>query len=324
MPSLTCNLNKRFSAIAAVGILLYGFCAIVTAADVSVSWNANTEPDLAGYKLYYGSSSRSYDKSITVGNKTSYTVTGLSAGKYYFSVTAYDTSSNESSFSDEQSITITSGTGTTYGSDDYSRTVSNGWGSAEVGGAYTISGGTTSNFSVNGSAGVIVLDTLGERKARLTGVSRRDLTVTARVTTNKLAAGGYQKPSVLLRRVDGNNYYRFEVGFTPSRGVQATIISKLAGSVITLGTVSTGLTHATGRYFWVKAQAEGINPTTLRMKVWQRGTAEPTVWNLAVTDSATTLQVSAPIALFSSVSSATTNLPVTFSWDDLLVTDISP
>jgi hypothetical protein len=142
--------------------------------------------------------------------------------------------------------------------------------------------------------------------------------------TNKLAAGGYQKPSVLLRRVNGNNYYRFEMGFTPGRGVQATIISKLAGSVMTLGTVNTGLTHATGRYFWIKAQAQGINPTTLRMKVWQRGTAEPPNWDLVVTDSATTLQVSAPMALFSSVSSATTNLPVTFSWDDLLVTDVVP
>jgi hypothetical protein len=193
-----------------------------------------------------------------------------------------------------------------------------------VGAAYITSGGTASNFSVNGSAGVIVLDTSGERQARLPGVSQRDLTVTARIATDKLAAGGNQKPSLVLRRVDGNNFYRFEVGFTTTRAVQATILSRLAGSETTLGAVSTGLTHAAGAFFWVKAQAQGTSPATLRIRIWKDGTAEPTTWNLTVTDAAAALQVSAPVALFTSASSATTNLPVTFSWDDLLVTDVQP
>jgi len=78
------------------------------AANVNLSWSADTEPDLASYKAYYGTSSRNYSTSINVGKVTSYTLTGLNAGTYYFAVTASDTSGNESGFSNEAILTIPS------------------------------------------------------------------------------------------------------------------------------------------------------------------------------------------------------------------------
>lgn len=77
------------------------------AATVQVSWNANTDSDLAGYRIYYGTSSGSYSSSVNVGNVTTYQLANLEQGKtYYVAVTAYDTSSNESEKSDEVSATI--------------------------------------------------------------------------------------------------------------------------------------------------------------------------------------------------------------------------
>ena len=84
------------------------------AANVTLSWippttKADGTPltDLAGYKIYYGLSSGNYTQNIDIGNVTSYTVTNLSTGTaYYFATTAYDTSSNESSFSNEVRKTI--------------------------------------------------------------------------------------------------------------------------------------------------------------------------------------------------------------------------
>lgn len=62
---------------------------------------------VAGYKLYYGLTSRMYDFIKTVHNQTTYAVSGLEPGRtYYFAVTAYDASGNESHFSDEMSVTI--------------------------------------------------------------------------------------------------------------------------------------------------------------------------------------------------------------------------
>jgi hypothetical protein len=54
---------------------------------------------LAGYKVYYGTTLGIY-ASVDVGYTNSYQVVGLTKGQtYYFAVTAYDTSGNESDFS---------------------------------------------------------------------------------------------------------------------------------------------------------------------------------------------------------------------------------
>lgn len=77
-----------------------------SAASILVSWNANTEDDLAGYKVYYGTASRSYGSGLDVGNVTSYRFDNVPLGRtYYIAVTAYDTSNNESGYSEEASIT---------------------------------------------------------------------------------------------------------------------------------------------------------------------------------------------------------------------------
>src|SRR2546422_5063080 len=81
--------------------------ALSSAAQVTLAWDANTEPDLAGYKLYYGLSSGSYQFSVDVGNVTSYTLSGLLDGRiYYFAATAYNVSLAESGFSNEVSKAI--------------------------------------------------------------------------------------------------------------------------------------------------------------------------------------------------------------------------
>ncbi|MGH7772383.1 MAG: fibronectin type III domain-containing protein [Candidatus Binatia bacterium] len=73
----------------------------------SLTWGPNTETDLAGYKVYVGTSSRVYGSPINVGNLTSYALTNLLVGStYYFAVTAYDGSGNESGFSNEVSKSI--------------------------------------------------------------------------------------------------------------------------------------------------------------------------------------------------------------------------
>ncbi|GMV31373.1 MAG: hypothetical protein AMXMBFR59_34980 [Rhodanobacteraceae bacterium] len=77
-------------------------------ASISVSWNANTEADLHGYRVYYGTASGAYQQTrgagIEAGRNTSFTISNLKAGTvYYIAVTAYDTAGNESAHSGEVS-----------------------------------------------------------------------------------------------------------------------------------------------------------------------------------------------------------------------------
>jgi fibronectin type 3 domain-containing protein len=77
------------------------------AVDVTLAWDANTETDLAGYRVYYGLGSRNYDNVIEVGNSTSCVVTGLEQGRtYYFAATAVNTANIESDYSNEVSATL--------------------------------------------------------------------------------------------------------------------------------------------------------------------------------------------------------------------------
>ena len=75
-----------------------------TTGSADLSWAANAEPDLAGYKVYIGTQSGLYDPPITLGTVTAYTATNLASGKtYYFCISAFKSASNESPCSAEVS-----------------------------------------------------------------------------------------------------------------------------------------------------------------------------------------------------------------------------
>jgi chitodextrinase len=78
----------------------------LAANTVTLAWDAVNVGTLAGYRLYYGTAPGTYIQAkgagIAVGNVTTYTVTGLNSGvRYYFVVTAFDTSNTESPSSNE-------------------------------------------------------------------------------------------------------------------------------------------------------------------------------------------------------------------------------
>jgi hypothetical protein len=79
------------------------------AADISLAWDASSSSNVARYKVYFGNGSRTYGTPTTIGNQTTYTVSGLTAGTYFFAVTALDADGNESDYSNEASQILNSG-----------------------------------------------------------------------------------------------------------------------------------------------------------------------------------------------------------------------
>jgi hypothetical protein len=96
------------------GIAALFLCAVqVTSGQngaVTLMWNANQEPDIAGYRLYYGTAPHTYTRQIDVGNSTTATVSNLPGEMVYFAVTASNTASFESMFSTEVAYAIPSQT----------------------------------------------------------------------------------------------------------------------------------------------------------------------------------------------------------------------
>ena len=101
-PRINGSMLRRGRALLVLASVLVLFPMIAYGATVDLTWDANTEPDLAGYKIYYGNASGNYSDSIDVGNTTQYTLTGLEDGvTYYLAATAYDVNNNESAYSEE-------------------------------------------------------------------------------------------------------------------------------------------------------------------------------------------------------------------------------
>jgi hypothetical protein len=74
--------------------------------QATLEWDPNNETDLAGYRMYVGTSSGVYGDPIDVGLATTCTVTNLlTRHTYYFAVTARNTSGMESGKSNEVTYT---------------------------------------------------------------------------------------------------------------------------------------------------------------------------------------------------------------------------
>jgi hypothetical protein len=98
--------KKRFkfwpSIFLAASILFFLPASNAHPAQVTLAWDASTDPSISGYKVYYGTSSGSYQTIIDVGNITTCTISNLPDGTtYYFAATDYNTSGTESGYSNE-------------------------------------------------------------------------------------------------------------------------------------------------------------------------------------------------------------------------------
>ncbi len=92
--------KSRLAGLLTLAFLLL-FSVPAWAGSIELQWNPNNEPDLAGYKIHYGTAHRTYGTPVDVGNVTTYEITNLNAGTYYITITAYDISGNESDYTYE-------------------------------------------------------------------------------------------------------------------------------------------------------------------------------------------------------------------------------
>ncbi len=101
---LLTHINRSFFAILVIIYAFFVGSGAAHAAQASLAWNANPQPEVAGYMVHYGQVSGAYTNKVDVGKVTAYTIAGLLDGRtYYYAVTAYDAGRAESPFSNEAS-----------------------------------------------------------------------------------------------------------------------------------------------------------------------------------------------------------------------------
>jgi hypothetical protein len=209
----------------------------------------------------------------------------------------------------------------TVAQDSFTRQASGGWGAADSGGTWSVMQGPASAFSVDGAKGVLPTPSgyANVRAVHLDGSSGRDVDVRAKMTFSPVqGAGGYIYSSLLLRRQATGAYQRIGLwGFSDGRLL--THSQTHAGEELAPD-VDTGIPFTAGTYH-VRVQLQGASPTTLRLRVWREGDAEPTTW---LQEAKTTKgpQVAGTVGLRTSALNVTS--PVTVGLDDLRVSDVTP
>jgi fibronectin type 3 domain-containing protein len=81
----------------------------VSTSSATLTWDPNTDPDLASYRVYQSTTPGVYGTAIATvpAGASTYTMTGLTLGTtYYFRITAVDSTGNESLPSNEVSKSV--------------------------------------------------------------------------------------------------------------------------------------------------------------------------------------------------------------------------
>lgn len=171
---------------------------------------------------------------------------------------------------------ITSG-----GKDVFGRTESNGWGTSDIGGAWTATGGTAANYAVGSGYGSHTLATVDtSRRTTLTALSA-DCDIYCDIATDQLATGGSLYGGLMARHADVSNLYTARVQFLTTQAIVLSLRKRVAGVETELDTYTSTLTHVAGTYVRVRLQIDG---SALKAKIWATTSGEPSEWHVEATD----------------------------------------
>ena len=83
--------------------LMLTWASAAGAQQLTLAWDASASSAVAGYRLYYGTNTRSYQFVTNTGLMLTQAVVLPHRGRWFFAATAYDTNGLESDFSSEVS-----------------------------------------------------------------------------------------------------------------------------------------------------------------------------------------------------------------------------
>ncbi|MFT4233812.1 MAG: PKD domain-containing protein [Microbacterium sp.] len=285
------------------------FAPTVSALTVATDGSGSTDSDgtVEAYEWNWGD-----DSDLDSGATATHTYT--TAGTYTITLTVTDDDGATGAVT--QTVEV-SAAAQTLVSDAFGRTATNSWGTADLGGTWTLSG-SASSFSVTSGYGQISPAAGATRAAYLSDISATDANMTAQITLPSLPTGSSVYTSLLVRRV-GTDYYRVRAVISTSGAV--TLQLQRNSTTLSSKSIST-LQLAAGDTLNLRVQAEGTTPTTLSTKAWVDGETEPDDWQVTTTDSTASLQTAGHVGVEVYAGSSVTNGPLAVRFDNVTVATV--
>ncbi|MHB1491643.1 MAG: PKD domain-containing protein, partial [Cellulomonas sp.] len=223
------------------------FTPTVAGLSVSVDGTSSADPEgsLASYSWSFG------DGGTATGATAQHTF--AVAGTYPVALTVADAQGLTGTATQQ----VTVATDVPFAVDSFSRTVTNGWGTADAGGLWTLSG-SSSQYGVSAGSGKFTIAAAGYApRTQLRGVTVGDVDVSSQLSLDKIGNGGGTFVSLTSRGSLWNSLYRGKV-WVKSTGAVNVSIGRLTGTETTLvQTNVAGLTLTAGAVIRVRFETEG-------------------------------------------------------------------
>jgi len=282
-----------------------------TPSGMGVTVNAAASSASDGATLSY---SWNWGDGTAAGSGVTATHTYATAGSYTVTLTATDSVGATAT----STASVTASAVSYIVQDDFGRTLSSSWGSADAGGAYTILYGAASAASVSAGKGALALPAGNTRSVMLQAASAQDTTSQVEFSLNQAPSTGSNYVGLIARQKAGadDNY---TVRAWLRNDATVWLVIQRGSTVLKSGQVS-GITWAANDVLNLQVNVSGVSPTTIAAKLWKAGAAEPAAAQLSTTDATAVLQSAGYVGVHANRSGSATTTG-TFTFDALRVSD---
>lgn len=211
--------------------------------------------------------------------------------------------------------------------DTFSRTVTPGWGTPDIGATWGVRSGPAGDYSVPSGVGRTSMSTrsgsgnpFGLDYVMGSPLNHSDIDQRVRARASVMPAGDVLRFALVARETDRNNWWELEANASSTGEVRVRMGRQIAGAGWYTdpgnGDLVPGVTFAPGAWIWLRMQAVG---SVLRGKVWADGATEPTGWQIEVVDTSHPTGSYVGLKAFSSVFSSNPT-PEIVEWDNYSLT----